>query len=184
MMTLQKEQRMALVQRDCPARLVPSGEPITIARNTFVTITQAKGGTYTVTHKGNMARIDGTDADALGLEPVELHFTPFDDNHFHKEHAWEALSTVYDPEIPVNIVELGLVYDVDFIPAADHKTDVLVTMTLTSPTCGMGQVLTDDVRYRLQKVPHIGSVDVNIVFDPPWDRDRISDEAKLELGLL
>lgn len=184
MMTLQKEQRMVVVQRDCPARLVPSGEAITIPRNTFITITQAKGGTYTVTHKGAMARIDGTDADALGYEPAELQFSTPDNGSFQQSHIWEALGTVYDPEIPVNIVELGLVYDVSTSVGADGKGNVVVTMTLTSPTCGMGQVLADDVKYRLGKVPHVGSVDVKLVFDPPWDRDRISDEAKLELGLL
>ncbi len=184
MMTLQKEQRMVVVQRDCPARLVPSGEPITIAKNTFITVTQAKGGTYTVTHKGNMARIDGTDADALGFEPAELKFSTPDNGSFQESHVHEALATVYDPEIPVNIVELGLVYDVATTLRDDGKADIGITMTLTSPTCGMGQVLADDVKYRLGKVPHVGNVDVKLVFDPPWDRERISDEAKLELGLL
>lgn len=184
MMTLQKEQRMVVVQRDCPARLVPSGEPITITKNTFITVTQAKGGTYTVTHKGSMARIDGTDADALGFERAELQFSTPDNGSFQPSHVWEALATVYDPEIPVNIVELGLVYDVSNVVKEDGTADICVTMTLTSPTCGMGQVLADDVKYRLGKVPHVGQVDVKLVFDPPWDRERISDEAKLELGLL
>lgn len=184
MMTLQKEQRMVVVQRDCPARLVPSGEPITITKNTFITVTQAKGGTYTVTHRGNMARIDGTDADALGYERAVLHFSTPDNGSFQPNHVWEALGTVYDPEIPVNIVELGLVYDVATTLREDGNADIVITMTLTSPTCGMGQVLADDVKYRLGKVPHVGQVDVKLVFDPPWDRERISDEAKLELGLL
>ena len=178
------ERRMLVVRRDCPARLVPSGTRITIPRDTFVSLTQALGGSYTVVVNGNMARIDGTDADALGFEPAELHFSTPDNGHFQESHAWEALATVYDPEIPVNIVELGLVYNVATSLREDGKADVSITMTLTSPTCGMGQVLADDVKYRLGKVPHVGSVDVKLVFDPPWDRERISDEAKLELGLL
>lgn len=183
-MTIQKEQRMVVTQRDCPARLVPSGEPITIPKNTFVTITQAKGGTFTVTHRGNMARVDGTDADALGAEPSELKFSTPDNGKFQPNHVWEALGTVYDPEIPVNIIELGLVYDVATHLCPEGIADVVITMTLTSATCGMGQVLADDVKYRLSKVPHVGKVEVKLVFDPPWDRDRISDEAKLELGLI
>lgn len=184
MMTIQKEQRMVVTQRDCPARLVPSGEPITIPKNTFITITQAKGGTFTVTYKGNMARVDGTDAEAIGCEPTELKFSTPDNGQFQESHVWEALNTIYDPEMPVNIVDLGLVYGVETRPRSDGKTDLILTMTLTSATCGMGQVLTDDVKYRLSKVPHIGNVEVKLVFDPPWDRERISDEAKLELGLL
>lgn len=175
---------MVVTQRDCPARLVPSGEPVTIPKNSFITITQAKGGTFTVTYKGNMARVDGTDAEAIGCEPSELNFSTPDTGQFQEVHVWEALASVYDPEIPVNIVELGLVYGVEIQPRDNGRTDVVVTMTLTSATCGMGQVLADDVKYRLGKVPHIGNVEVKLVFDPPWDRERISDEAKLELGLL
>jgi probable FeS assembly SUF system protein SufT len=184
MMTLQKEQRMVVVQRDCPARLVPSGTPITIPANSFITITQARGGTFTVTHKGNMARIEGAEAGALGLEPESLTLATPVTEEFQLAHVMEALATVFDPEIPVNIVELGLVYRVESRPGGPGKEDVTITMTLTSPTCGMGQALTDDVRHRVGLVPHVGEVNVNLVFDPPWDRERISDEAKLELGLL
>lgn len=183
MMQSSAEQRMVPVLRDCPARAVPSGTPITLPKNAFVTITQARGGNYTISFKGNLARVDGTDADALGLEVEELDFGQVEDGAPLSEHVWETLRTIYDPEIPVNIVDLGLVYGVDIVERSPGHDVVTVTMTLTSPTCGMGQVLADDVRYRLKKVPNVDAVEVNIVFDPPWSRDKISEEAQLELGL-
>ena len=183
MNTAAVEQRMVAVVRDCPARAVPSGTPITLPKNAFVTITQARGGNYTVRYQGNLARVDGTDADALGLQREEIPYSPNDSDVPREDHIWDTLRTIYDPEIPVNIVELGLVYGVAIEEKQAGHYAVTVTMTLTSPTCGMGQVLANDVRYRLAKVPHVDEVIVNIVFDPPWNRDNISDEAKLELGL-
>lgn len=182
-MTVSAEQRMVAVIKDCPARAVPSGTPITLPKNAFVTITQARGGNYTVSYQGNLARVDGTDAEALGLEVEELDFGQVDPGAPLEEHVWSTLRTIYDPEIPVNIVELGLVYGVatDEMESGHHR--VTVTMTLTSPTCGMGQVLADDVRYRLSKVPNVTDVEVKIVFEPPWSRDMISEEAQLELGI-
>ncbi|MCG8535240.1 MAG: putative Fe-S cluster assembly protein SufT [Pseudomonadales bacterium] len=177
------EQRMVAVMRDCPARAVPSGTPITLPKNAFVTITQARGGNYTVSHRGNLARVDGTDADALGLEVEELDFGQVDEGAPKEEHVWETLRTIYDPEIPVNIVDLGLIYGVQITEKTPGHDVVNVTMTLTSPTCGMGQVLANDVRYRLKKVPNVDEVIVDLVFDPPWSRDNISEEAQLELGI-
>ena len=177
------EQRMVAVMRDCPARAVPSGTPITLPKNAFVTITQARGGNYTVSHRGNLARVDGTDADALGLEVEELDFGQVDEGAPKEEHVWETLRTIYDPEIPVNIVDLGLIYGVHITEKTPGHDVVNVTMTLTSPTCGMGQVLANDVRYRLKKVPNVDEVIVDLVFDPPWSRDNISEEAQLELGI-
>ncbi len=182
-MNASAEQRMVAVMRDCPARAVPTGTPITLPKNAFVTITQARGGNYTVSFRGNLARVDGTDADALGLEVEELDFGHVEDGAPQEDHVWETLRSIYDPEIPVNIVDLGLIYGVEIIEKAPGHDVVNVTMTLTSPTCGMGQVLADDVRYRLKKVPNVDEVNVNIVFDPPWSRDNISEEAQLELGI-
>ena len=182
-MNAQLEQRMVAAVQDCPARLVPSGEPITIPKNTFVTITQARGGTYTVSYKGNLARVDGTDAEALGLEPEEIEYPGAEEGDVKDSYIWDTLRTVYDPEIPVSIVDLGLVYKVDIKRDDNGHAKVNVEMTLTAPTCGMGQVLADDVRYRLKKVPNVDEVDVKLVFDPPWSRDMISDEAQLELGI-
>jgi probable FeS assembly SUF system protein SufT len=172
------ERRMVVTTRDVTARLVPVGTPVTIPQDTFVTLTQSLGGNYTVVHQGNMARIDGTDADALGFEPEVLDFEPVNGQDVREEQVWQALASVFDPEIPVSIVALGLVYDVTI----DHHT-VSIQMTLTAPGCGMGPVLVDDVKYRVAKVPNVEQVDVELVFDPPWSRERMSEEAQLETGL-
>jgi probable FeS assembly SUF system protein SufT len=174
------ERRIVVTQRDCPARLVPIGDVITIPKDTFVTITQSLGGNYTVTVNGNMARVDGTDADALGLAAEEFDFTEPADGQIDEQQIWSALKTIYDPEIPVNLVDLGLIYGVD-IDTEQHAVNI--TMTLTAPGCGMGPVLVSDVKYRVAKVPHVESVAVELVFDPPWSRDRMSEEAQLETGM-
>ena len=174
------ERRMVVTRRDCPARLVPVGTPLTIPRDSFVTITQSLGGSYTVSYNGNMMRIDGTDADALGFEALELRFEEPADHCISEQQVWQALRTIYDPEIPVDIVALGLIYDVR-IDQQDQA--VHIRMTLTAPGCGMGPVLVGDVKYRVAKVPRVKSVEVDLVFDPPWSREMMSDEAKLETGL-
>ncbi len=174
------ERRIVVTQRDCPARLVPVGTPITIPKDTFVTITQSLGGNYTVTHNGNMARVDGTDADALGFERQQLNFPPASDDNIVEQQVWDALETIYDPEIPVNLVDLGLIYQVEIDQASNC---VAIDMTLTAPGCGMGPVLVGDVEYRVGKVPNVASVQVELVFDPPWSRERMSEEAQLETGM-
>ena len=172
------ERRMVAVRRDCPARLVPAGTRITIPKDTFVSLTQDLGGNYTVNVGGNLARVDGTDADALGLEPVELAFPEPTSAGVDPDQVWQALASIYDPEIPVNIVELGLIYDCRI-----QGSEVAITMTLTAPGCGMGPVLVDDVKYRVGKVPNVERVAVELVFDPPWSRERMSEAAQLELGI-
>lgn len=173
------EKRLVAVRRDCPARLVPTGDPVTIREGTFVTLTQNLGGTFTVVVNGNMARVDGADADALGFEPERLSFEPRPDGKVAPEQVHQALATVFDPEIPVNIVDLGLVYDCRI----DDDGRVQVRMTLTAPGCGMGPVLVEDVKSRIAQVPNVTGVDVELVFDPPWSRDMMSEEAQLELGI-
>lgn len=174
------ERSVVVTTRDCPARLVPVGTPITINKDTFVTITQSLGGNYTVTVNGNMARVDGTDADALGLKVTELQFEQPADSQIAEDQVWAALKTIFDPEIPVDIVNLGLVYAVDIDQA---QRSVRITMTLTAPGCGMGPVLASDVEYRVGLVPNVEQVSVELVFDPPWSRDRMSEEAQLETGM-
>jgi probable FeS assembly SUF system protein SufT len=174
------EQRMVATTRDCPARLVPVGDLVTIPAHNFVTITQSLGGNYTVVYQGNMLRVDGTDADALGLKKYELTFTYPGDGAIHEEQVWQALETVYDPEIPVNLKSLGLIYSVE-IDRTEKKVNVV--MTLTAPGCGMGPVLVGDVKYRVKLVPNVKQVDVELVFDPPWHRDMMSEEAQLETGM-
>ena len=172
------ERRVIPVQRPVTARLVPTGTELTIPQGVFVTLTQALGGTYTVVHNGNMARIESEDADALGFEPEILTFETPDDGKISEDQVWQALRTVHDPEIPVNIVDLGLVYDV-----AVNDSQVDIQMTLTAPGCGMGPVLIEDVKRRLQRVPLVTDTNVSLVFDPPWSRDMMSEEAQLDLGL-
>ena len=177
------EQRTVVTSRDVPARLVPAGTRITIPKNSFVNLRQALGGTYTVTINGNMARIDGTDADAIGQQALKLSFDPpNEDGSVRTSDLWETLKTIFDPEIPVNIVDLGLVYGCE-LTEQDGQQVAKVQMTLTAPNCGMGPVLVGDVEDRLAKVPNVDAVKVDLVFDPPWSRDMISEEAQLELGL-
>lgn len=172
------ERRVVVTTRDVEARLVPVGTPMSIPADTFVTLTQSLGGNYTVVHQGNMARIDGTDADALGMEPLQLSFDEPDGDVVLEDQVWQALDTIFDPEIPVSIVALGLVYEVSISGSV-----VSIKMTLTAPGCGMGPVLVDDVRYRVAMVPNVTDVQVELVFDPPWTRDKMSEEAQLETGL-
>ena len=177
------DQRTVVVQRDVPARKVPDGTRITIPKNSFVNLRQALGGTYTVTINGNVARIDGTDADAIGQEPLELDFAPANgDGSVRDDDLNTVLETIFDPEIPVSIMAPGLVYGCDVIQRYGQNV-VQVRMTLTAPNCGMGPVLVGDVEDRLAKVPNVDLVEVALLFDPPWSRDMMTEEAQLELGL-
>ena len=175
-----QERTVLTTRRDCPGRLVPVGDPVMIPAHTFVTLTQALGGNYTVVHNGNMVRIDGTDADALGFEPTRLDFPQPTDGEIDEAQVWEALHTVFDPEIPVDLVNLGLIYAVEIDRQAAR---VDIRMTLTAPGCGMGPVLVGDVEYRVAQVPHVREVAVELVFDPPWQREMMSEEAQLETGM-
>jgi probable FeS assembly SUF system protein SufT len=175
-----QKKRMVVALSDCPARLVPAGTRITIPKDTFVTITQALGGNYTVAVQGNLARVDGTDAAALGLKAETLEFADNHGGEIHEDQVWQALKSIYDPEIPVNLVDLGLIYSMT-IDQAEQR--VKIQMTLTAPACGMGPVMVSDIKYRVAKVPNVKNVEVDLVFDPPWNRDMMTDEAKLETGL-
>jgi probable FeS assembly SUF system protein SufT len=172
--------KMVVALQDCPARLVPAGTKIKIPKDTFVTITQDLGGNYTVAVNGNMARVDGTDAAALGLKAEELVFEDNNTNEILEEQVWYALKTIYDPEIPVNLVDLGLIYSVDI---NQDNSNIQIVMTLTAPGCGMGPVMVSDIKYRLGKVPNVKDVEVELVFDPPWNREMMSEEAQLETGM-
>lgn len=171
---------MVVTVSDCPGRIVPVGTPITIPKDNFVTITQSLGGNYTVTYNGNMVRVDGTDAAALGFEPQVLTFDPPPGDEILESQVWDALKTVFDPEIPVDLVNLGLIYKVEIDQEAKR---VQIEMTLTAPACGMGPVLVGDVEYRVAQVPNVARVEVELVFDPPWNRQMMSEEAQLETGM-
>lgn len=177
-------QERVTVSRDIDAYLVPSAIKIKILKDSEVIITQALGGSYTVYIDGNLARVDGKDGDALGKEILDP-FSGLDVEHTSLEElVWSQLKTCYDPEIPVNIVDLGLVYDCQIIPLGRDEQAIHVKMTLTAPGCGMGPVLTEDVKQKLLSIPHVKQAEVEIVFDPPWDRSKMSEAAKLQLGLL
>lgn len=176
---------MEVLKRDCEAILIPAGTKITIPAGTRVTITQALGGSYTVNIQGNLARIDGKDADALGLTPTVTG----DDSGagagpVDEEKVWDVLKTCYDPEIPTNIVDLGLVYECRITPLDGGGNRVSIKMTLTAPGCGMGPFIVEDVRNKVLTVPNVTEANIELVFDPPWDQSMMSDEAKLRTGMM
>src|SRR5947209_673328 len=172
--------------RDVEASIVPIGDKVTLKRGEQARITQSLGGTYTVVVNGNMFRIEGKDADALGLEPTASKTAtgqPVTQENLEKE-IWNQLRSCYDPEIPVNIVDLGLVYDCHLSPlnAGSFKADV--KMTLTAPGCGMGPMLAQDVQNKLLGLEGVDDVSVELVWDPPWNQSMISEAGKLQLGLM
>lgn len=168
--------------RDCVVSMVPSGAKMKLHRGTEVKITQQLGNSFTVEVFGNLARVETKDADALGKKTEDpLAALPADAN-IH-DQVWAMLKTVYDPEIPVNIVDLGLVYDCKIEKIQEQRHQITVTMTLTAPGCGMGPVIADDAKRKIECIPAVIEAAVNIVFDPPWGREKMSDAAKLELGL-
>jgi probable FeS assembly SUF system protein SufT len=178
--------------RDCAAVMVPQGEQVTLPAGQNGYITQALGGSFTVFVDGNLFRIRGEDADAIGKEkPAALTLEAEASDADVEKLVWQQLRTCYDPEIPVNIVDLGLVYEcsVEQMPAAETLAEtparrVKVSMTLTAPGCGMGDILVDDVRSKLESIPTVAEADVELTFDPPWNHAMMSDVAKLETGML
>ncbi|OIO67243.1 MAG: putative Fe-S cluster assembly protein SufT [Zetaproteobacteria bacterium CG1_02_49_23] len=183
--------RLVPISRDVDAVLIPLGTPVVIPAGAQVVITQELGGTYTVIVNGNLVRIEGKDADALGLHDdagdemrQHQHSAPLTaEGPVAEEAVWAALRTCFDPEIPVNIVDLGLVYDVHIVDTDEGGNAVEIIMTLTAPGCGMGPFIVDDVRTKVQSVENVTEVNVALEFDPPWDRSMMTDEAKLQLGM-
>ena len=172
-------------QRDCEVVMVPQGETVTLPAGSVGYITQALGGSFTVFVEGNLMRVAGRDADAIGKEPptpIELPEGAGDEEV--ERLVWQQLRTCFDPEIPVNIVELGLVYSADVRHRDDGRREVEVRMTLTAPACGMGEILVDDVRSKIELIPTVAEADVELVFDPPWNRTMMSELARLETGML
>ena len=175
------------MERDCDAILIPSGTPIRLREGSVVFITQALGGNYTVNINGNLAQVAARDADALGFE-VEVRdddrMGSSDDGSVDESLLWDQMRTCYDPEIPINIVELGLIYDCTVTPLDSGGNRVDVVMTLTAPGCGMGEFLAQDVRAKLAVVPNVTEVNVQLTFDPPWNPEMMSEAARLETGML
>lgn len=175
--------------RDCDAVLIPAGTPISLPEGTVVFITQALGGSYTVNVNGNLARIAPKDADALGFDTEVNSDEPIIDKELvgdgkvNEDEIWEQLKTCYDPEIPINIVELGLIYECNITPMGADGNRVDIVMTLTAVGCGMGQFLADDVKAKVASVQNVTEVNVDLTFDPPWSQDMMSEAAKIQTGL-
>jgi probable FeS assembly SUF system protein SufT len=172
------------LRRDCDAVQIPQGNRVTIPAGTSVVVTQSLGGSYTVQvpSLGGLFRVAGQDADALGFESAAEPSTGPSSGPVSEETVWTVLRDVYDPEIPVNIVDLGLVYDLRIEPRAGLSR-VEVKMTLTAPGCGMGQTIAMDARHRIEQVPGVGEADVQVVWDPPWNPHMISPEGRAKLGM-
>ena len=171
-------------ERDCDVVMVPQGDEVTLPAGSVGYITQALGGSYTVFVEGNLFRVAGPDADAIGKEPVPpLELPEGADDEDVEQMVWSQLRTCFDPEIPINIVDLGLVYEATVKRREDGQRDVAIRMTLTAPGCGMGDILVADVRDKVEMIPTVAEADVDLVFDPPWNRNMMSEVARLETGM-
>lgn len=184
-----KNEEPTKLRRDCEATLIPSGEKLMLRKGSQLWVTQSLGGSHTVmTDRGIMARITGQDADALGLEassPIQpVSPAPAGSPSDVERTVWDQLKTCFDPEIPVNIVDLGLIYHCGITPLSEGGNRVEVKFTLTARGCGMGEVLKVDIRNKILSVPGVKEVDVGLVWDPPWNQTMISGAAKQQLGMV
>jgi len=178
--------------RDVEAVIVPAGDKVTLAKGERASLFQSLGDSHTVVVNGNTFRIDGKDADALGLQPTQKPAgpeaaTPSDQPVTQEDlekQAWDAMRNCYDPEIPVNVVDLGLIYDLTLSKLGDNAYKADVKMTLTAPGCGMGPMIAQDVQNRLLSLEAVEEANVELVWDPPWNQAMMSEAAKLQLGLL
>ncbi len=173
------------ILRDCDSTLIPSGDKITLIKGTLVRITQALGGDYTLYVNGNLVKLSGQDADAIGKKIKEdvSNANQINNGEYSEELVWEQLKTCYDPEIPVNIVDLGLIYDLSKKGNKKDGYNLKIKMTLTAPGCGMGPSIAQDVESKVMSLPGIKDILVEIVWDPVWDRSMMSEDAKLKLGM-
>jgi probable FeS assembly SUF system protein SufT len=177
-------QKKTLVKRDVGAIQIPDGTSIVISEGTEVWIKQQLGGSLTVqTERGAMFRIDQVNADALGLNPVTPDLEALSTGELD-DRVWSQMKKCFDPEIPVNIVDLGLVYDCRIEELGSGSNRVHIKMTLTAPGCGMGPVLAEDVKTRIEDLPDVDSAEVEIVFDPPWAMNMMTEAARLQLGFM
>ena len=174
-----------VLSRECDAVVIPAGEAVTLPEGTSGYLTQSLGGSFTIYIEGNLFRIAGGDADAIGKEPLRPPEVLPDATEEELESVvWQQMKMCYDPEIPINIVDLGLIYRCEIVRNDAGQRIVTVDMTLTAPGCGMGEILMEDVREKVEIVPTIERAEVELVFDPPWNQSMMSEEARLEAGLL
>jgi probable FeS assembly SUF system protein SufT len=179
------ENEPVVVERDVKAVVIPAGINVTLRPGQAGYITQALGGSFTVYIEGNLFRIAGEDADAIGKTPVKLPQLPPDATEEDvKNLVWQQMRTCYDPEIPINIVDLGLVYECVIDRNPDGTRTVRVKMTLTAPGCGMGEILVQDVKEKVELIPTIKEAQVELVFDPPWNQSMMSEAARLQTGMM
>src|SRR3954470_23206351 len=172
------------LERDCQAVMVPQGETVTLPAGQIGYITQALGGSFTVYIEGNLFRIAGENADAIGKEAARApELPPNATEEDVKKLAWDQMRTCFDPEIPINIVDLGLVYDCNVTANPDGSRAIDITMTLTAPGCGMGEVLVEDVKDKVQRIPTVNDARVELTFDPPWNQTMMSEAARLQTGM-
>ena len=174
-----------ILTRDVETVIIPAGEVLQLREGTSGFITQSLGGSFTIYIEGNLCRIAGKDADAIGKEvepPPEIPLNATDKDII--EVIWNQLRTCYDPEIPINIVDLGLIYSCDVKIDENNTRHVFIDMTLTAPGCGMGDILVEDARDKVAIIPTIENVTVELIFDPPWNQEMMSDEAKLQTGMM
>tara|TARA_Y100001970_G_scaffold179896_1_gene219027 strand:+ start:2484 stop:3023 length:540 start_codon:yes stop_codon:yes gene_type:complete len=171
------------VLRECDGYLIPSGDKIKLKEGTKVKITQSLGGDFTLYVNGNLVKINGVDADAIG-QKIQENKNKNDIKKYDEKHIWDILKTCYDPEIPVNIVDLGLIYDLKSSKNKSDKYNINIKMTLTAPGCGMGPVIAQDVESKILNLNFVEDVLVEVVWEPLWNQNMMSDEAKLKLGML
>lgn len=183
---MRNEETLTLT-RDCQAAQIPSGSPVLLPAGMRVQITQSLGGSYTVmTESGYMVRIDDQDADALGKEVSKANPSseaPLSGEALEKK-VWDVLRSCYDPEIPINIADLGLIYSCRITPLAEGGNQVDIQMTLTAPGCGMGTVLSAEVQSKVMRLPGVKECRVELVWQPQWNQSMMSEAAKLQLGLM
>ena len=172
-----------LVRRHVTVETIPSGHPVELEPGQLAQITQALGGSFTLLVEGQLMRLKGQDADAIGKPPPEAIAVPQDLHIDDLEPLiWDTLRSCYDPEIPVDIVELGLIYGCEVTPVDEAQVRVVIKLTLTAPGCGMGEILAEEVADKVLALPRVAEVTVDMVFDPPWDRSRMTEAALLTLG--
>ncbi len=175
--------KIITISRNCDATMIPAGEKIVLIEGTHVRITQSLGGNFTVLVNGNLVKVLGQDADALGLEEIIKKELKVPTRLANEADIWDAMKQCFDPEIPVNIVDLGLIYDLK-ISGKKSEQNIHIKMTLTAPGCGMGPSIAQDVENKVTSLNGINNVDVELVWDPQWERDMMSEDAKLQLGML
>ena len=180
-----RQREDVLVRRTVTVETIPSGQPFELQEGQLAQITQALGSSFTLVVEGQLVRLRGDDADAIGKEPPESIVVPENVSTADIEPLiWETLKSCYDPEIPVNIVDLGLIYRCEVTPIDAHgDVQVVIDMTLTAPGCGMGTLIADEAQAKLLTIPGVAEAEVTLVWDPPWSREMMSEAARLEMGL-